>query len=85
MSAPVITNAELPDAAANHQGGTYREFKYAIRSDICCSRNRGHANFFCVISSNIRGPCCHNAATMVISEFPSFPLPRLGALLEESL
>ena len=45
------TIADLPAVAR-----PYREFRYAIRSDICGAVNRGHASFFCFISSSICGP-----------------------------
>src|ERR1019366_6505988 len=34
----------------------YSEFRYAIRSDICCAVNRGQASFFWFMRSNMRGP-----------------------------
>jgi len=33
----------------------YSEFRYAIKSDICCAVNRGQASFFWFMRSNMRG------------------------------
>src|ERR1017187_7417021 len=56
-----------------------------MTSDISCAVKRGQASFREVMDSSIRGPWSQSAATMVMSEYASLPLPSLGAPLEASL
>jgi hypothetical protein len=48
--------------------GNYSEFRYAIRSAICCVSKRGQAIFFCCMLVSMRGPCSHSAETIETTE-----------------